>query len=144
MSLFILAPIAFQDEPLHPIKELSFERTQCFGTCPGYKVTIKNDGTVHYHGEAFVARRGDYTAKLWQGCLESLAEAYDKLGYWSLKRSYSVNFTDQSSQILIVTSDKGKKTVSEYGHHGPTELWTCQMLVDGLLWQARDWKKVKT
>ncbi len=30
--------------------EITLQRTTCFGTCPEYTVTLKDDGTVSYSG----------------------------------------------------------------------------------------------
>jgi Domain of unknown function (DUF6438) len=41
--------------------EFSLERTECFGPCPVYKVTIRLDGSVRYVGKKNVQRIGTYT-----------------------------------------------------------------------------------
>jgi len=136
-----LPTLALADE--HKLSQVTLERTGCFGTCPAYKVTIKSDGTVIYHGEAFVEHIGDYKAKLYFGCLEFLSASLDKLGFWRLKTSYSAgSMTDLPTEYITAVSDLGTQKIREYGQGGPIELWMSLTLVDGLLSDAREWKKV--
>src|ERR1700685_2974283 len=37
---------------------VTLERTGCVGSCPGYKVTILADGSVHYEGLYYVQAEG--------------------------------------------------------------------------------------
>ncbi len=126
----------------HTLKKITLERTRCFGTCPGYKVTISDDGTLTYRRVGVPLTSGDYRASIWIGCLKDLSIMFDKLGYWKFKPSYSASMTDLPWHILTAVSDKGTKTVREYGHHGPVELWACETLVDGLVSSANRWEKV--
>ena len=124
------------------LKEVTFERTRCFGACPAYKVTLRANGTLTYVGQAFVPRVGTYTAKFWGNDLEKLSQLARRNGIWHLKDKYSLQITDQASQKLTLKG-AGTKTIDEYGHSGPVELWGFQMAIDGILENARDWKKVK-
>ena len=40
---------------------ITLERTICLGECPDYRVEIRGDGRVTYHGENYVAVEGDYS-----------------------------------------------------------------------------------
>lgn len=140
--LSLVALTAWSAGPARKIKEVTFSRTPCYGTCPIYKVTLKSDGTLTYVGERFVDRAGTYTATFWARDLERLSSLLDQVGFWNMKVRYTASATDLPSQILTVVSDKGSKTVNEYGASGPAALWAVQTIIDGILQNARDWKKV--
>ena len=40
------------------VTKITLERTACFGSCPVYKVTIFNDGTVRYKSRHLGSRKG--------------------------------------------------------------------------------------
>src|SRR5580692_12083309 len=46
------------------ITEIGIERSGCFGTCPAYTFIVRSDGTFLYHGDSYVARKGDYTGTI--------------------------------------------------------------------------------
>ena len=125
------------------VKEVSLERTPCFGGCPIYKVTIKQDGTIIYTGTRFVDRIGKYKTQVMPDTLKKISVALKRLEFNKLKSKYSLPITDQASQIVTVVSDTGTKTVSEYGHSGPAELWAVQSMIDGVLQNARGWEKIE-
>lgn len=70
------------------LREISLERTPCFGACPVYKVTIRRDGTLLYHGRRFVDRLGDFRARVRPSEMRRLERALNDLGYWSMKPKY--------------------------------------------------------
>src|SRR5262249_21525334 len=37
---------------------VTLERTQCYGTCPSYKLTVSADGTVVFEGREYVKNKG--------------------------------------------------------------------------------------
>jgi hypothetical protein len=133
---------AFGQADSRKITEVTLERTPCFGGCPIYKVTLRSDGTATYDGMRNVDKIGKYEGRFWDRDFERLSNVIDKFGYWKLNEKYRLPITDQASQILTVKSDKGAKTVDEYGDSGPEELWAIQLVVDGIAGNVRDWKKV--
>lgn len=124
------------------LKEISLERTPCFGACPIYKVTIKSDGTLIYHGQRFVDRIGDYRARVSPSAVKRLGLRLNRLGYWEFARSYDQQVTDLPSQIVTVRTNRFVKTVSEYGRIGPDNLKKLQDMIDGLMKSAKGWKKL--
>lgn len=139
-------PMAFaqheDNKPASGIKEVTLERTPCFGGCPVYKVTLRSDGTATYVGSRFVDRIGTYEGKFWARDFERLAKVIENAEFWTMKDKYTLPITDQASQILTVKSDKSTKTVSEYGDSGPEDLWALQLVVDGVVARVQSWEKV--
>lgn len=124
------------------LKEISLERTPCFGACPVYKVAIQRDGTLTYHGQRFVDRIGDFKATVPRSTFRKLERALGQSGYWEMKRSYDAQVTDLPTQIVQVRTNLFVKTVSEYGSFGPKELERLQDLIDEAMKGARHWRKV--
>lgn len=124
------------------LREVSLERTPCFGACPVYKVTIRRDGTLIYHGQRFVDRLGDYEAKVPRSTVRNLERALRQSGYWAMKRSYDAKVTDLPTQIVQVRTNHFVKTVSEYGSFGPKELERLHDLIDRAMKNAKHWRKV--
>ncbi|RYG66071.1 hypothetical protein EON77_17820 [bacterium] len=131
---------AFAPEPT--LKEITLQRTACFGTCPVYTLTLRADGTAIYRGEAHVERKGAYRGTFWGRDLVRLRDVLTRVNAAKWKPDYALGVTDQASQILTIVTEKGRKTVREYGSSGPADLWTVQTLVDGIGSRVRDWKPV--
>lgn len=129
-STLLLAFVAPSSAQAQKIKQIVFERTPCYGTCPVYRITLNSDGSVVYNGLAHVSRLGVYRERLHAEDFVRLSSLVDKLGFFKLKDRYVYGATDMATQILTVVTDKGRKTVVEYGPSGPSELWALQTLVD--------------
>ncbi|MBS1714338.1 MAG: hypothetical protein JST30_08375 [Armatimonadetes bacterium] len=131
-----------QHEASRDVREISLERTPCFGGCPVYTVTFKSDGTVHFSGKRYVDKTGEYEGKVAPEEVAKLAKALDTLGFWKLDKDYSEPITDQSHQYVRVTTDKGVRTVHRYGRKAPDELWMIETMIDGMLYNVRGLEKV--
>lgn len=125
------------------LKEISLERTPCFGACPIYKVTLKPDGKVVYEGKRFVDKIGRYEAQVNSEDVQRINEIVHKLGYWKLKDKYTAQITDMPSALVTVVTEKKSKTTDNYGNQGPTELWAIEQLIDKVVAGAQDWKKIE-
>jgi len=44
--------------------QLTLERTECFGSCPAYRITLSGSGDVRYEGYKFVATEGQVDDRL--------------------------------------------------------------------------------
>jgi uncharacterized protein DUF6438 len=62
-------PVAPREGP--PL-EISLERTPCFGTCPVYKLAIRDDGRVDWLGREHVAQVGARTRRIARADLDAL------------------------------------------------------------------------
>jgi hypothetical protein len=63
---------------------IRFQRTECYGSCPAYKVTIFGDGRVEYVGEKNVKVQGKKNGRIGEGDLRSLLAAFSKADFFSL------------------------------------------------------------
>lgn len=93
------------------------QRTSCFGRCPIYVLTVYKSGFAKYHGQKWTDREGDYTMKFDSKKLTKLAEAAEKMGYFSMENIYdNPQVTDLPATITTLSIKNGFKTViNRYG-----------------------------
>ncbi|HEX8891081.1 MAG TPA: DUF6438 domain-containing protein [Pyrinomonadaceae bacterium] len=117
------------------ITEVTLERTACYGTCPIYKVTLSSDGTIIYEGERFVQMMGTYKGTAYG--FDRLAKLILAENYFNLKDEYTRPITDMPSAVTSVVRGGKRKTIVDYAGTGPVELWGIEMVIDGMLKNAR-------
>jgi hypothetical protein len=107
--------IAFPDIKDWSSLKISLERTQCFGDCPIYKVTVTGDGTVFWHGEGYVKTKGSAVAQVAPEKVRTLFEAFRKAEFfWLFDRYVAQNVADVPYYITTISFDDHTKTVTEY------------------------------
>jgi hypothetical protein len=125
-----------------PYSKIQFERTVCYGECPAYVVTLAADGSAEYVGNAHVSRLGMHKGEVGFGTYGRLCWAIEKFKLLEGPKDYSAPWTDDSSSIIRVTERKTGETItiSDYGRHGPVELWTVFEAIDSAASKI-DWKQ---
>jgi len=105
---------------------ITLERSQCFGTCPSYKLTVYGDGRVVYEGRKFVKVEGTVNDTVTQEQLKQLVAEFERADYFSLRDSYSdardgcpAYWTDNPSANTSLELGGKKKTIWHY--YGCTE-----------------------
>jgi len=95
---------------------LSFtlQRTGCLGSCAGYSVTIKGDGTVLFDGEDLVKITGRHTARIGKTKVQELLDAFRRADFLSALPNYYSNWTDHPTYTLTVTFNGQTKKVVDY------------------------------
>jgi ankyrin repeat protein len=93
---------------------MTLSRTACLGTCPAYRVEIRGDGTVLYHGESFVVVEGDHRDHISEAQVEEIVEAFRNADYFSLKDEYKYLVTDNPTFTTSFEADHLKKAVTDY------------------------------
>jgi len=119
---------------------LSFERTLCFGACPAYKITIKNDGTCHYEGFKFTDRIGKFTAVITKSQFQEILNEAEKVGYFNMKDKYDAPVTDVPSVIIMIAGPDGPKEILDR-FDAPEELNNFEKFIDAIL-LTLDWKSL--
>ena len=122
-------------EELEGVK-IMLERTECFSTCPVYKLTIYGDGRVVYEGIRFVQVEGIIKATISEDKIKQLVLEFKRLDYFSLDSSYEeFNATDMPSAITSYTVNGKTKTVRHY--HGdfsaPKQLTQLENRIDKIV-----------
>jgi ankyrin repeat protein len=105
------APIP--DGPIDSLK-ITLHRTGCYGTCPDYTVEMGGDGTVQYHGEAFVLVEGDHASHVASEDVRCLLSDFRAADFWSLRPKYWAGITDQPTYELTLSIAGQSKTVVDY------------------------------
>ncbi|MEE8575268.1 MAG: DUF6438 domain-containing protein, partial [Thermodesulfobacteriota bacterium] len=128
------------------ITEIRLERTQCFGTCPAYVVTLRNNGPAEYLGTAYVESTGRRSGTVATFYFTMLQSMLNEMGFFELKNNYSKNATDLPSTITTVRRGSTTKTIKNYGNAGPTKLWAIEMAIDAVTakikWQEEAGKQL--
>lgn len=110
---------------------LTLKRTECFGWCPAYTLTITADGTVKFTPYGAFAQRGDgpmpslpLTGKITTGQLNILLSEVKNINFFSLQEHYDLGgkskwsskcpepWTDSPSAIISIVAKGRRKTVS--------------------------------
>ena len=114
-------PAACSDAPDTVIAGLS--RGRCFGSCPAYDIDVQKDGTLLYHGEAFVEQIGDRTGMIDAATVEQLQQSFLDAGFYGFADLYDdVQATDLPSLELRFVCDGQSKTVHVEGGDPSTPL----------------------
>lgn len=108
---------------------ITLERTECFGICPAYKLTITGTGLVTYEGKNHVAYKGIYNSKLTDEELEELFFHLSSVDLLSFKDEYTENITDMPTTYVSVTHNGVTKTIKDY-FGAPPELRELESRID--------------
>lgn len=109
LMLFVAGTVSAQQSAI------TLERTACRGTCPVYTITILEDGTVIYEGEAHVAVTGEQTSELDPDTVASMVEAFANAGYFDWNESYEEQtVTDLPNVITSVTRNGETHQITRY------------------------------
>jgi hypothetical protein len=81
------APLHNGGGPAAEAFSVELTRSQCMGMCPAYAVTLRDDGTVLWKGEANVTAKGDRTAHVDPAKIQALREAFATARFMELDDS---------------------------------------------------------
>jgi hypothetical protein len=98
--------------------EITLERTECFGRCPNYSVTISGDGLVRYEGRTFVKEVGEREVAVAPSAVRKLLVRFQEVGFFDLKDRYIQPVTDVPAEYLTLRSAGRVKTI-ENSYAGP-------------------------
>ncbi len=112
---------------------IRLQRTGCEGTCPGYQLTLYDNGTVVYYGEDYVRTHGIRKANIGADKVQALAARLEAAGYFSLNDNYDhVTASDFPSAITYVKIGAREKGISH--HYGdssaPSKLYEFEKAID--------------
>jgi hypothetical protein len=101
------------------IESIKFSTSQCFGTCPVFRLIINKDGSVSYKGIQYVDKMGDYTLAMSRTDLSYLISLLTAINPPTLNDNYSVDETDNPTTYLTVRYTNGHtKSIEDYGERG--------------------------
>jgi len=79
------------------------ERTACYGSCPAYRVSIRDDGWVEFHGESFVLMAGTHFWQLEPKQVDELREALVRERFFETELACDFEVIDTSDVNLEAT-----------------------------------------
>ena len=94
---------------------ITLTRSMCFGFCPAYRVTIREDGQVTYVGERFVNVVGERRATIPGADVERLLRRFDDTHFDELRDEYRAQVTDLPTYTITLERNGRSKTVVDYG-----------------------------
>ena len=120
--------------PPLPFDHVQLQRTECYGTCPAYTVTLWRDGHATYSGGRYAPRSGDFAGKVDQLSYGWLCYLLVELRFDQLDHDYSSNWTDLPTAFVRVWREPGDEpiTVRDYGVAGPVALWGIERDIDAV------------
>ena len=89
---------------------IALERTACFGTCPDYKVTLRGDGTMTWHGLMYVDTK-NASAKVDAAMVRVIFDYATSKGFFGWRDTYHAPITDHPSIRITLTTKGRSKTV---------------------------------
>ena len=99
------AATAADRKELGPV--LTFERTPCFGTCPGYSMKVYENGRVEYAGTRAVPMMGPRELKLPVAAIADLQRQAREVHFDQFEKRYSRNTSDLPSTVIGVRQPSG-------------------------------------
>ena len=108
---------------------ITLQRTACFGFCPVYSVTIRDDGTVAYEGREHTKVTGAQTWKIDRTAVRALAKEMQDAGYFDLQDEYRAMVTDHPTTYTSLTVGSRTKKVKNYVA-GPPRLKEMEERID--------------
>ena len=109
--------------------EITLERTMCFGTCPAYRVSVRDDGTVTYEGREHTKVSGQATWKIDPAAVRALAKEMQDAGYFELQDEYRAMVTDHPTVYTSLTIGGRTKKIQDYVA-GPPKLKDLELRID--------------
>ena len=94
---------------------ITLDQGPSFGSCPGYRLTLRGDGTVVYEADDFVKGKRVERKKIPQAKVRELIAEFVAAGYFSLRESYSqMDCTCQSWITTSITIGNVQKSITRY------------------------------
>lgn len=110
------APGRHRDLPSVPLAKthIALERTNCYGTCPTYRVDLFGDGTAVYEGGIYVDVTGRHSYHVAPAEIAKLVASAKSKDLWSLRSRYVSEVTDNPTSIVTIELGKEVLKVTDY------------------------------
>lgn len=111
----------------------SMERVPCRGTCPGFILSIDNQGNVQYEGTRSVKNIGKFTKKLSEEQMKSLVTTINEGKYWDFANKYDdENIADPPSCTMNCTMNGKSKQIFDR-FLAPKELRELETAIEAII-----------
>jgi hypothetical protein len=99
-------------------EEIKFKTDRCFGRCPVFEMTVKEDRSATYHAIEYNEETGEYHGQITKKEFEELMAMLKYLKIDELNYKYEVSWTDDQTATTEITYGKKKKIIVDYGKIG--------------------------
>ena len=106
------------DIEISPDLVIQLSRSECFGECPSYTVTISGDGRVIYWGYQFVPTVGTVEKQIQEDQLQQIVAAFEEANFFAISvgcAEYSVIVMDASALNISISTEGRYHVVAERG-----------------------------
>ncbi len=93
---------------------IELSRSGCYGSCPGYKVTVDENGRVTFTGKSFVSIPGTQHGQITPGQVRTLLDRFRAADFFSLDPEYVAAVTDNPTYRLKLTLGGNTMEVTDY------------------------------
>ena len=114
----------------------------CFGTCPVFKASIYEDGTVHYKGSMNVDKMGSYKTTIGRGKINDIRHMIRTTEFANLNDTYDANIPDFPRFYIAAVVDGEEKKVMSQGDV-PENLRSLQKYLIRVVDEMSGWEKVE-
>jgi|SRR5690554_1901345 len=123
------------------IKEIEFQTSGCYGSCPVFNLKINYKGNAEFNGQAYIKHKGKSENKIPINLFNEIQELLEYIEVKKLKDNYSVAWTDdQTSYLTIRFNDNSTKKIRDYGMIGTFGLMAVySKLIE--IGKETEWKK---
>ena len=108
---------------------ITLRRTACFGMCPAYTVTLRDDGSVSYEGAEYTKISGRQAWTIDPAAVRALAKEMQDAGYFELQDEYRAMITDHPTTYTSLTIGSRTKQIKDYVA-GPPALKALEARID--------------
>jgi len=107
---------AVTEPPLGVDTVVTLRRTECYGFCPAYEVSIFGSGRVEFHGEAYVCEQAPAVATVDQSSVRQLVDGMLSVGFMQMPSYVHYVMSDAPTAIVTLRQGDSMHTVAHY--HG--------------------------
>lgn len=110
---------------------IQITRTECFGKCPAYTLSIAGDGSCALEGRKNVDNIGKFKRTISKELVAELAQGVEDCNFFSLEKEYTAQVTDLPTTVVSVKLDDNSKTIRDY-YGAPEKLRRFESKLDSI------------
>jgi hypothetical protein len=117
---------------------IAVNRSSSYG--PTYRLVLRRSGGAEFSGNDRSHLEGAYFGHVNWFDYGRLCQLLDALRFSEMLDHYETRSTDGETWTITARADQRTKTVREYDHVGPLELWAIQQSIEGVRGRI-EWEK---
>ncbi len=145
-ALLVAMPFLFtscisKSKDVKKVKVLTYQKTQCYGSCPVYSITFySNNSVLVYPLSNFVVSE-ESIGKLKKGTIENLLNYAERTNFWSLKNEYNDELVSDLPSIFITIYNNDQNKKIKVRTNPPPELKELLLEIENII-KTIKWKPV--